>query len=120
MQIKQEFTDIKKHVLVLFLLCMAFICAAASPVLPFNIDPKIPRQITVGSETLLALKAANYEIIMGENTPTVKLATGEIADGLALVFGTKAVNPVNPLFKSSGKAIQICVEDKKLAAQVSK
>ena len=78
----------KKFIPALFFLCMAFLCAGVSPVLPFKIDPAIPRKIAVGNKTLLTLKPSNYEIIMGVNTPTVKLAAREIADGLALVFGT--------------------------------
>ena len=104
----------KKYSFLLLFLGMAFVCAGASRELPFNIEPRIPRKITVGTQPLLVLKPGNFEVLTGDNTPTVKLAAQEIADGLSLVFGTK----IKPVTKAGGKAVQICVGDRKLAAQL--
>ena len=71
------------------------------PKMPFTIEPLIPRKINVDwdSSKQFFLTANNFEIVEGQNTPTVKLAAQEIADIMTEAFGV----PVKPVAKGSGK-----------------
>ena len=95
-------------------LVTAALCFGAAPKLPFTIEPQIPRMINVGKAAVLTLLPGNFDIVMCQNTPTVKLAAKEIADALSKVFGT----PVKPVAKPSGKAVEIRVGDLELARKL--
>ena len=101
----------KKKMLWTFLLCAAAFSLAGAQKLPFSIDPKIPRKITIGKQTLMTLAPGNFEIVMGNSSGVVKFASQELAQVLSEVFGIKIV----PVAQSSGKKYQICVGDAKLA-----
>ena len=92
----------------------ALLCSGAKPELPFTIDPKIPRKISVGKTPVLTLTPGSFDIVECQNTPTVKLAAKEIADALSEVFGT----PVKSVAKPSGKAVEIRLGDLELAKKL--
>ena len=98
---------------VLLLLAASF-CLAGAEKLPFSIDPKHPRKITLGKKPLLSLAPGNFEIVEGNTTDVVKFAAQEIAEALSEVFGKK----ITPVKKASGKKIAICLGDIKLAKEL--
>ena len=88
-------------------LLAAVLCSGAGPSLPFSIDPKIPRKISVGKTPVLTLTPGNFDVVAGRDIPAVKLAAKEIADALSEVFRS----PVKPVVKGTGKAVEIRVGD---------
>ena len=104
-----------KFILTFCILAAAVICQGAPRDLPFNIEPQHPRVIKIGTEKRLTLTPGNFEIIAAQSSPTVLLASQELAMALGEVFGTK----INVVKKSSGKAVQICVGDMGLAKKLN-
>ena len=103
-----------KKLLFAWAFAAAVLCSGAVPVLPFSIDPKIPRKISVGKTPVLTLTPGNFDVVVCRNVPAVKLAAKEIADALSEVFGS----PVKPTVKPSGKAVEIRVGDLELARKL--
>ena len=103
-----------KKILFAAMLFAAALCSGEAAPLPFSIEPKIPRKISVGKAPALTLTPGNFDIVACQKTPTVQLAAKEIADALSEVFGT----PVKPVAKPSGKAVEIRVGDLELARKL--
>ena len=77
-----------KKILFAAALLTTALCFGGKPELPFSIDPKIPRKISVGKTAVLTLTPGNFDIVECRKTPTVQLAAKEIADALSEVFST--------------------------------
>ena len=92
----------RKKLLFAWVFGTVMLCSGATPELPFSIDPKLPRKISVGKTPSLTLTPGNFDVVACQNIPAVKLAAKEIADALSEVFGV----PVNPAVKPSGKAVE--------------
>ena len=78
-----------KKVLFSAVLFVTLLAYSVPPKMPFTIEPLIPRKINVDwdASKQYVLTANNFEIVEGQNTPTVKLAAQEIADILTEAFG---------------------------------
>ena len=104
----------KQKLTVMLAFSLAF-GAMAGTVLPFTLEPRLPRQIDVGKKSLLVLKPGNFEIVVPpEVSPAAKFAAKEMAEALGKAFGCK----VSPVQKASGNKIEICLGDLKLAARL--
>ncbi len=103
----------KRIVGVLLLAAAAFSLSGAQK-LPFSIDPKLPRKISIGSKTVMPLAPGNFEIVRASSSKVTEFAAQEMAEALSAVFGVK----IKPVLKSTGKKYQIRIGDAKLAAEL--
>lgn len=86
--------------------------AAAERILPFTLEPRMPRKISLGKKMVLTLKPGNFEIVVSpEVSPAAKYAAEEIAQALSQCFSCK----ITPVRKASGNKIEIRPGDLKLA-----
>ena len=103
----------KRIVGVLLLAAAAFSLSGAQK-LPFSIDPKLPRKISIGSKSVMQLAPGNFEIVRASSSKVTEFAAQEMAEALSAVFGVK----IKPVLKSTGKKYQIRIGDAKLAAEL--
>ena len=63
----------KRIVGVLLLAAAAFSLSGAQK-LPFSIDPKLPRKISIGSKTVMQLVPGNFEIVRASSSKVTDFA----------------------------------------------
>ena len=103
-----------KKMLWTMLLAAAAFSLSGGQNLPFSIEPRIPRKISIGKECAIRLVPGNFEIIPESRNNVAEFAAKELSEILSEIFGTK----ITPVKKSTGKTYQILVGDRKAAAEI--
>lgn len=106
----------KKTLALLFFAAAATLLGAQTP--PEQLEPKLPRKITVGEKPVLEMVKGgkvNFEIVVpADAAPSVKFAGKEAAELLGKAFGTE----LKVLKKPSGKRLVIILGSLKEAAKL--
>ena len=78
-----------KPVFLIVALTMFFAAAAVSAPLRSDMDPKLPRKISVGKETVLVLDKNTHIVLAPKSTPTAKFAAEELCKCLGKALNAK-------------------------------